>query len=66
MAAVHAKDVYASFLFVGDPHSHRQEWLDSMTTNHFGVATFEFATVSDCDQLVVGPTHAGGVLLISC
>ena len=25
-----------------------------------GVAAFDFATVSGCDQLVVGPTHARG------
>ena len=31
-----------------------------MTTNRHGVAAFEFATVSGCDQLVVGPTHARG------
>ena len=30
----------------------------SSTTNSHGVATFDFATVSGCDQLVVGPTHA--------
>ena len=27
-------------------------------TNNHGVAAFDFATVSGCDQLVVGPTHA--------
>ena len=30
------------------------------TTNRHGVAAFDFATVSDCEQLVVGPTHARG------
>ena len=28
------------------------------TTNRHGVEAFDFATVSGCDQLVVGPTHA--------
>ena len=28
-----------------------------------GVAAFDFATVSGCDQLVVGPTHAHGGIL---
>ena len=28
--------------------------------NRNGVAAFDFATVSGCDQLVVGPTHARG------
>ena len=32
----------------------------STTTNRHGVAAFYFATVSGCDQLVVGPTHARG------
>ena len=60
MAAVQAKDVRASFLFVGDLNGHHQEWLGSTTTNRHGVAAFDFATVSDCDQLVVGPTHSRG------
>ena len=60
MAAVQAEDVRASFLFVGDLNGHGQEWLGSTTTNSHGVAAFDFATVSGCDQLVVGPTHARG------
>ena len=63
MAAVQAEDVRASFLFVGDLNGHHKEWLGSMTTNRHGVAAFDFATVSGCYQLVVGPTHAcGGTL----
>ena len=63
MAAVQAEDVRASFLFVGDLNGHHQEWLGSTTTNRHGVAAFNFATVSGCDQLVIGPTHAlGGTL----
>ena len=60
MAAVQAGDFRASFLFVGDLNGHHQEWLGSMTTNRHGVAAFDFATVSGCDQSVVGPTHARG------
>ena len=60
MAAMQAEDVRASFLFVGDLNSHHQEWLGSTKTNSHGVAAFDFATVSGCDQLVVGPTHARG------
>ena len=53
----------ASFLFVGDLNGHHQEWLGSTSTNRHGVAAIDFATVSGCDQLVVGPTHAcGGTL----
>ena len=60
MAAVQAKDVRASFLFMGDLNDHHQEWLGSTTTNRHGVAALDFATVSGCDQLVTGPTHARG------
>ena len=60
MAAVQAEDARASFLFVGDFNGHHQELLSSATTNRHGVAAFNFATVSGCDQLVVGQTHARG------
>ena len=60
MAAVKAEDVRASFLFEGDLILLHQEWLGSTTTNRYGVAAFDFATLSGCDQLVVGPTHARG------
>ena len=39
-------------------NDHHQEWLGSITTNRHGVAALDFATVSGCDQLVIGPTHA--------
>ena len=60
IAAVQAVNVRASFLFVSDLIDHHLEWLGSTTTNRHGVAAFDFATVSGCDQLVVGPTHARG------
>ena len=34
--------------------------MGSTTTNRYGVAVCDFATVSGCDQLVIGPTHARG------
>ena len=48
------------FPICGDLNGHHQEWLGSTTTNRHFVAAFDFATVSGCDQLVVGPTHARG------
>ena len=60
MAAVQAEDARASLLFVGDLNGRHQEWLGSTTTNRHGVAAFDFATVSGCDQLIVDPTHARG------
>ena len=60
MAALQAEDIRYSFLFVCDLNGHHQEWLGFTTTNRHGVAAFDFATVSGCDQLVVGPTHARG------
>ena len=43
-----------------DLNGHHQEWLGSTTTNRHGVAAFDFATVSGCDQCVVRPTRARG------
>ena len=57
---MHTEEVRASFPFVGDLNGHQQEWLGSATTNRHGVAAFDFTTVSGCNQLVVGPTHACG------
>ena len=54
------EDVHDSILFVGALNSHHQEWLGSTTTNRHGDAAFDFGTVSGCDQLVVGLTHARG------
>ena len=34
--------------------------MGSTTTIRHGVAAFDFATISCCDRLVVGPTHARG------
>ena len=48
---------------MGDLNGHHQEWLGSTTTNRHGVAAFDFTTVSGCDQLVVGPSHAPGETL---
>ena len=54
MTAVQADYVLAAFLFVGDLNGQYQERLGPKTTNRHGVAAFDFATVSGCDQLVVG------------
>ena len=66
MAAVQDEDVRASFLFVSDLNGHHQEWLGSTTTNSHGVAAFDFATVSGCDQLVVGHNHWLSATNIGC
>ena len=50
---MHAEGVLTSFLFMGPLNVHHQEWLGSTTTNRHGVAAFDFATVSGCDQLVI-------------
>ena len=45
---------------MGDLNGHHQEWLGSTITNRHGVAAFDFASFSCCDQYSVGPTHARG------
>ena len=43
-----------------DLNGHHPEWLGLMTMNHHVVATYDIATVSGCNQLVVSPTHSHG------
>ena len=45
---------------MGDWNGHHQELLGSPPTNRDGVAALDFATMSCCDQLMIGPTHARG------
>ena len=45
---------------MGDLNGHHQERLGSSITNRHCVAALDFATVSGCDQLVIGQTHARG------
>ena len=45
---------------MGDLNGHHQGWLGYTTMNRYGVAAFDLATVSGCDQLVIGPVHARG------
>ena len=54
MAVVQTEDVRVSFLFVCNLNGHHPQWLGSTTTNRHGIAAFDSATVSGCDQLVVG------------
>ena len=58
MAALTAENVHTSFLLLCDLNGHYQKWLGSTATNHIGVAAFDFAIVSGCDQLVVESSHA--------
>ena len=60
MAAVKAEDLSALIMFVSDLNDHHQEWFGSTTTNRHGVTALNFATVSGCNQLVIGSTHAHG------
>ena len=48
---------------MGDLTGHHQEWLGSTTTNRHRDAAFDYATVSGCDQSVVGEIHARGLTL---
>ena len=48
---------------MGDFNCHHSDWLGSHVTNAHGVAAFHFATLTDCSQLVRGPTQRGGGIL---
>ena len=47
MAAMVVDDEHDIFLLVGDLNGHHQELLGYMTTNHHGIAVFDFS--SGCD-----------------
>ena len=50
VGGVKAEDMRVSLVFLVDLNCHHQEWFDSTTTNRHGVAAFDFATVSGCNQ----------------
>ena len=63
MAKVQTWERKASFQFVGDVNAHYERWVGSSTTNLQGGAARDFASLSDCEQMVTGPTRIdGGVL----
>ena len=63
MGEIQSVDPKSSFCFMGDFNCHHSEWLGSQITNANGVVAFDFATLTDCSQLVRGPTHRGcGIL----
>ena len=62
-----AVDVRTAFLLnavrnpmIPDLNCHNQESLGSTKTYRACVAALDYATVSGCVQLVIGPTHARG------
>ncbi len=61
MAMIQDDDRKAAFVFVGDYNAHHREWLESVSPNDsHGRAALDFANVSGCSQLVVGPMHLAG------
>ena len=63
MAKVQSVDSRSVFGFVGDFNCHHEEWLGSSRTDSHGVSARDFCNLSDCTQMVAGPTHRlGGVL----
>lgn len=61
MATVQSSDRKAVFVFMGDFNAHHTEWLESISpTDQHGRAALDFATLSGCEQIVLGPTHRSG------
>ena len=60
MARVQEADHRAVFCFAGDFNCHHEEWLGSPRTDCHGVAARDFASLTDCSQLVNSPTHRQG------
>ena len=68
MGKVQSADKKSVFCFVGDFNCHNTEWLGSAHTDSHGRAAQDFATMTDCAQLVRESTHRlGGILdLVMC
>ena len=50
-------------LFMGEFNFHHSDWLGSHSTDAHGRAAYDFVNLTNCSQLVRGPTHvAGGTL----
>ena len=63
MARIQLKDNRAVFCFVSDFHCYHNDWLGSSRTDSHGISARDFASLTDCRQLVTGATHRfGGVL----
>ncbi len=61
MTIIQDEDRKAAFVFVGDFNVHHREWLESVSpTDSHGHAALDFAYVSQCSQLVMGPAHLAG------
>jgi hypothetical protein len=64
MSSIQSTDPKAAFLVVGDFNAHHREWLQSVSpTDVHGRAALDFCTLSNCEQIVRGPTHNAGNLL---
>ena len=61
MASIQESDRKASFIFIRDFNAHHRDWLNSVSpTDCHGVAAFDFATQSGCEQLITEATHRSG------
>ena len=60
MGQIQSLDRKAVFCFLGDFNAHHKDYLGSPRTDGHGKNLWDFATNSDCTQLVTGPTHRGG------
>ena len=45
---------------MGDFNCHHSDWLGSDRTDAHGRAAYDFVSVTNCSQLVRGPTHTDG------
>ena len=61
MSHIQELDRKSCFVFVGDLNAHHRDWLNSISeTDPHGVAALDFANLTNCEQLIVEPTHIRG------
>ena len=63
MGRIQSQDRKSAFCFFGNFNGHHSEWLGFSRTDVHGAATYDFASLSGCTQLVRGSSHRAGVIL---
>ena len=63
MGRIQSEDPKPAFCFVGHFNCHHSDWLGSNRADSHGIAALNFATLTDCTQMVRGPTHQAGSVL---
>ena len=63
MVRIQSEDPKFTSCFVRDFNWHHDDWLGYNRTDSHGAAAFDLATLTDCTQMVRGPTHRASCVM---